>query len=36
MMVDEEVRDDGVDGKDDAMDFECELHSSLKTIGELV
>ena len=35
-MVDEELREAGADGNDDAMDFECELYSALKTIDEMV
>jgi hypothetical protein len=32
MMVDEELRDDEVEGNEDAMDVECELYSCLKTL----
>jgi hypothetical protein len=36
MMVDEELREEEVDGNNNAMDFEHEWYFALKTIDELV
>ena len=36
MMVNEGLNGEEVDGNNDAMDFECELYSGLKSIVELV
>lgn len=36
MMVDEELREEEVDGNNNTMDFECEWYFALKTIDELV